>query len=46
MRREIPKQYRKRLRRIRQAKQQELIDDSIVIYRLIRLPEKRVIYCG
>ncbi len=39
MKRKLPKLIRKAVRKAKQTKQQELYDDSIIIYRLIRLPE-------
>lgn len=44
MKRLSPQHYRIRLRNIKKAKYQELLNDSIIIYKLVRLPEKRIIY--
>jgi len=34
-----PKLHRAKIKSMKQAKQQELLDDSIITYKLVRLPE-------
>ena len=37
-----PKKYRANVKNEKQVKRQELLDDAIVIYKLVRLPEAHI----